>query len=224
MQQQVSVGGIEGREAPVSGILMRPAGARVLLVLAHGAGAGMSHAFMAQLAARLAAAGIASLRFQFPYMEDGRRRPDMPRLATASVAAAVSWALAHEPRLAVVCGGKSFGGRMATTAAAAGMIPAVKGIVCYGFPLHQAKKPAMERAKHLQDVEAPLLFLQGTRDALADLPLMKEVARQLPRATLHVVEGADHGFEVLKSSGRSASQVIDELAQQTRTFFDGLGL
>jgi predicted alpha/beta-hydrolase family hydrolase len=217
-QRKITISGIKGRADPVSGILIRPAEARMLLIIAHGAGAGMDHPFMNDLASALGSAGLATLRFQFPYWEDGGKRPDKPELATATVAAAVQWAREHESDLVLFAGGKSFGGRMTTTAASLGMIESVKGIVCFGFPLHQAKKPSTERAKHLKDVKAPILFLQGTRDALAELPLITEVARKHPRITIHVVEGADHGFAVLKSSGRNHLDVIQELVRETLAF------
>lgn len=211
----VIIRNINGRTEPVSGLLIRPRDAKSLLVLAHGAGAGMDHTFMEKLANALASEGVATLRFQFPYWEDGKKRPDTPKLATATVAAAVDWALQAEPQLPLYAGGKSFGGRMTTTAAASGLIPAVKGIVCFGFPLHEAKKPSLDRAAHLQKVKVPILFLQGTRDALAEISLMSDVARELPLATMHRIEGADHGFAVLKRSGRNDQEVIQELAQKT---------
>lgn len=217
-QRSVSITHIKGRTGSVSGILDRPADARLLLVLAHGAGAGMDHPFMSDLAAALCNEGVATLRFQFPYMEDGAKRPDSPKLATATIAAAVQWALNQVPDLSVFVGGKSFGGRMSTTAAALGMIPEVKGIVCYGFPLHQARKPSVDRATHLKDVKVPILFLQGTRDSMADLPLMTKVTRAHPLATMHIIEGADHSFAVLKSSGRTSLDVIKELARETHAF------
>lgn len=182
----------------------------------------MEHPFMADLAAALNAVGIAVLRYQFPYMEHGSKRPDNPKVATATVAAAAQWAREHELELPLFAGGKSFGARMTTTAAALGLIPEVKGIVCFGFPLHQAKKPSVERGKHLKDVAVPILFLQGTRDALAELPLIKETVQQLPHGMLHVVDGADHGFAVLKSRGRTHEAVLAELSEATSTFSFGL--
>jgi predicted alpha/beta-hydrolase family hydrolase len=217
-QSRVSISNIAGRSAAVAGILVQPIEAKALLVLAHGAGAGMDHSFMNDLAASLSDEGIASLRFQFHFMEDGSKRPDSPKLATATVAAAVQWAVDQGLDLPVFVGGKSFGGRMATTAAALGLIEAVKGIVCYGFPLHQAKAPSVERAKHLQDVRLPMLFLQGTRDALADLSLMAKVSAELRLGKMHVIDGADHSFAVLKRSGRSGSDVLLELSRETRLF------
>ncbi|HYX34529.1 MAG TPA: alpha/beta family hydrolase [Oligoflexus sp.] len=222
-QRSVTLTNITGRTGSVSGILVRPADAKALLVLAHGAGAGMNHSFMSDLTASLSTEGVGTLRFQFPYMEDGGKRPDSPKLATATIVAAVQWALNEMSDLPLFAGGKSFGGRMTTTAAALGMIPAVKGIVCFGFPLHQAKEPSIDRAAHLKDVEVPILLLQGTRDALADLPLMTKVARAHPLAKMHVVEGADHSFAVLKRSGRTTADVITELSRETGAFCHGLG-
>jgi hypothetical protein len=181
-------------------------------VFAHGAGAGMDHPFMAAVAQGLAQRGIAVLRFQFPYVEQGSRRPDRPEVAQAAVRAAVAHARELLPGLPLFAGGKSFGGRMTSQAQAAQPLPRVAGLVFLGFPLHPAGKPSLARAEHLQAVELPMLFLQGTRDALAELPLVHQaVARLGPRADLHVVEGADHAFHVLVRSGRTDAQVLDEL-------------
>ncbi|MEJ8836414.1 alpha/beta hydrolase family protein [Ramlibacter sp. AN1133] len=190
-----------------------PAGARTALVLAHGAGAGMRHAFMAALAQALARQGVAVLRFDFPFMEQGSRRPDPPAVAQASVRAAVDEAARRWPGLPLFAGGKSFGGRMTSQAQAGEPLASVRGLVFFGFPLHPAGKPSVARAEHLAQVHLPMLFLQGTRDALADLELIRTTTTALgERATLHVVEGADHGFEVLKRSGRTNEEVIEELA------------
>ena len=197
----------------VSGVLLRPADAHALLVLAHGAGAGMRHAFMEAIAHELAARGVATLRYQFPYIEAGGRRPDRPPLATATVRAAVASAASTEAGLPLFAGGKSFGGRMTSTAAAAAALPGVRGVAFLCFPLHASKKPDTRRAEHLSDVEVPMLFMQGTRDALADLSLLRPICEGLPDATLHVVEGADHAFHVLKRSGRNDEEVLAELAQ-----------
>jgi len=196
----------------VSGLLDVPENAQACYVFAHGAGAGMNHAFMAALAKGLLQRGIATLRFQFPYMEQGSKRPDSPAVAQAAVRAAVEEAATRLPGVPLFAGGKSFGGRMTSQAQAAAPLPDVRGIVFVGFPLHPAGKPSMERASHLAEVEVPMLFLQGTRDALADLDRVRDATAKLGgRATLHVVEGADHSFHVLARSGRDDAQVREEL-------------
>jgi predicted alpha/beta-hydrolase family hydrolase len=200
----------------VSALLMLPKEARVMLALAHGAGAGMTHPFVAALAAELAAVGVATLRYQFPYMEQRRGRPDSPAVATATVAAAVRAAWEHAPDLPLFAGGKSFGGRMTSQAAADGLLPGVRGVVFFGFPLHAPNKPGTKRAEHLKHVTVPMLFLQGTRDTLADLTLLRPICTDLgPRARLHVIETADHSFHVLVKSGKSDGEVLRELAQTT---------
>jgi predicted alpha/beta-hydrolase family hydrolase len=186
----------------VSGLLQVPAQARACYVLAHGAGAGMSHPFMAAAAAELADLGVATLRYQFPYMEQGSKRPDAPKLAHATVRAAVAEAARLAPGLALVAGGKSFGGRMTSQAQAISPLRDVRGLAFLGFPLHPAKQPSDARAQHLSDVRIPMLFLQGTRDALADPSLLARLIDQLgPRATLKLFAGADHSFHV---AGRGA--------------------
>ena len=196
----------------VGALLLRPASARALLVLAHGAGAGMEHPFMTQAAEGLATHGVATLRYQFPYTEAGRRGPDPPAVLEATVRSAAAAAPAAAPDLPLVAGGKSMGGRMTSRAAAAEAGLNTLGIVLVGFPLHGAgRPPGRERAAHLAEVPVPMLFLQGTRDALADLELMRGVCGDLPRAALHVVEGADHGFHVPKRSGRTDAMVMEEL-------------
>ena len=205
----------------VSGILVRPDESKWLLVMGHGAGAGMRHPFMSALAEELAGVGVATLRYQFPYMEERRKVPDKPAVLMATVAAAVRAArrfLTQEaaPDLPVLAGGKSMGGRMTSQAAAEGWIPEVDGIVFFGFPLHPPKQPGTKRAEHLAKVTVPMLFLQGTRDELADLKLLKPICNKLgERATLHVIETADHSFHVLKKSGRSDEEVLRELAETT---------
>ena len=207
----------------VSAILVQPAKARWLLVLAHGAGAGMTHPFMEKLAGELADAGVASFRYQFPYMEQRRRAPDSPSAATATVAAAVRAAAEEAPGLPVLAGGKSFGGRMSSQAASLQLLGGVRGLVFFGFPLHPPNKPGTKRAEHLADVQVPMLFLQGTRDALADLKLLRPICKDLGKlATLHVIETADHSFHVLKSSGKSDADVLRELAQTTASWADNL--
>jgi len=207
----------------VSAILMRPADARWLLVLAHGAGAGMSHPFLEKLAGELASAGVATFRYQFPYMEERRRAPDRPPVATAAVAAAVGAAAEAAPGLTLLAGGKSFGGRMSSQAASQGLLEGVQGLVFFGFPLHPPNKPGTKRAEHLSKVPMPMLFLQGTRDTLADLKLLRPICADLgSRATLHIIETADHSFHVLKSAGKSNPDVLRELAQATASWADKL--
>jgi predicted alpha/beta-hydrolase family hydrolase len=204
---------VSDRLGQVSGILLRPPDAWAIYVLAHGAGAGMRHAFLEAIAESLARQGIATLRYQFPYTESGVRRPDPPGVLQATVRAAVAKAREIAPDLPLVAGGKSLGGRMTSNAAAHHPLPGVLGLVFLGFPLHPPKQPGESRADHLDAVELPMLFLQGTRDALAELDLIIAVCGRLgPRATLHVVEGADHSFAVLKRSGRNEAEVLEELA------------
>ena len=201
-----------GGGGTVSGLLDSPATPQACYVFAHGAGAGMQHPFMAAIADGLALRGIATLRFQFPYMEQRSKRPDPPKVAQAAVRAAVVEAARLLPGVPLFAGGKSFGGRMTTQAQAAEPLPAVRGIILVGFPLHPAGKPGIDRAAHLTDVRLPMLFLQGTRDALADLDLIRQVTGPLgDRATLQVVDGADHSFHVLARSGRNDAQVMEEL-------------
>ena len=207
----------------VSGLLQVPANARACYVLAHGAGAGMAHPFMAAVAQGLAERGIASLRYQFPYMEQGSRRPDMPRLAHATVRAAVAEAARRLPELPLFAGGKSFGGRMTSQAQAQSALPGVRGLVFLGFPLHPPKKPSDERAAHLSDIDVPMLFLQGTRDELAQMELLQAVVERLgARATLRWSEHADHSFHVLVRSGRNDAEVMEELLGTMATWIDGV--
>ena len=197
----------------VSALLLAPAQPSALLVFAHGAGAGMDHPFMAGLAAALAGRGVATLRYQFPFMEQGSKRPDPPATAHAAGGAAVAVAGARLPGVPLYAGGKSFGGRMTSQAQSAQPLAGVRGLVFVGFPLHPAGKPGTQRAAHLAAVRLPMLFLQGTRDTLADLASIRSTVSQLgTRAALHVVEGADHSFHVLVRSGRSDAQVLEELA------------
>ncbi len=207
----------------VGALLTLPEPAKAILAFAHGAGAGMQHAFMADTARRLAERGVATLRYQFPYMEAGRRRPDGPPVLVESVRAAVARAAALVPGLPLFAGGKSMGGRMTSTAAAEGGLAAVRGLVLFGFPLHPAGRPSTDRAAHLAAVDVPMLFLQGTRDALADLELMEPVLRDLgPRATLHRLAGADHGFHVLKRSGRTDDEVAADIAERVSGWIDAV--
>jgi len=207
---EIEVGERVGR---VSALLLRPPEPWAGYVLAHGAGAGMTHPFMESVARALMARGMATLRYQFPYAENGGRRPDPPGVLRATVRAAVARARELLPSLKLFAGGKSLGGRMTSHAAAERQLDEVAGLIFLGFPLHPPKRPAIERAEHLERVGQPMLFLQGTRDDLADLTLVREVCGGLgDRVTLHVVEGADHSFGVLKRSGRTGSEVLDELA------------
>lgn len=216
---------VEGREASceVSALLLRPPNARQLLVLAHGAGAGMHHPFLEQLADELAAVNIATLRYQFPYMQEQRRVPNAPVVLTATVVAAIRAATQVAADLPLLAGGKSMGGRMTSQAAAEGVLQTVKGLVFFGFPLHPPNRPGTKRAEHLAKVRMPMLFLQGTRDTFADLKLLRPVCAELgPRATLHIIETADHSFHVLKSSGRNDAEVLRELAETTATWAEKL--
>jgi uncharacterized protein len=201
-----------GNAGPVSGLLTRPPHARACFVFAHGAGAGMTHPFMAQVTAGLGERGIATLRYQFPYMEKANKRPDPPPVAHAAVRAAVAEAGRCCPGLPLVAGGKSFGGRMTSQAQAATPLAGVRGLAFLGFPLHPAGKPSSDRAEHLADVHVPMLFLQGTRDSLAEVPLLKPMVERLgSSATLHLVDGADHSFHVLARSGRNDREVMREI-------------
>jgi len=196
----------------VSGLLQTPADAQSCYVLAHGAGAGMAHAFMASVADALAERAVATLRYQFPYMEQGGRRPDSPALAQATVRAAVAKAAALVPGLPLIAGGKSFGGRMTSQAQAAEPLAGVRGLAFLGFPLHPAGKPSDSRATHLREVTVPMLFLQGTRDALAETTLLKPMVAGLgKRATLHLFDGADHSFHVPARSGRKDDEVLGDM-------------
>ena len=202
-----------GDAPPVSGLLARPRAARACLVLAHGAGAGMTHPFMAAFAADLAAGNVASLRYQFPFMERGSKRPDPAPVAQAAVRAAVTAAARLLPGLTLFAGGQSFGGRMTSQAQAALPLPGVHGLAFLGFPLHPRGKPGAARAAHLDDVKVPMLFLQGDRDALADLALLRPVVGRLgPRARLVVFPQADHSFHVPARSGRADADVRGQVA------------
>lgn len=201
----------------VSGLLAAPPLARACYVLAHGAGAGMTHPFMAAVADELAARGIATLRYQFPYMEAGGKRPDPPKIAHAAVRAAVAAAARLLPDLPLIAGGKSFGGRMTSQAQATEPLPGVRGLAFLGFPLHPANRPSHERAKHLFDVRVPMLFLQGTRDSLAILNEIEPLCSALGKlATLRLLADADHSFHVPVRSGRTDLEVrgmaLDALA------------
>ena len=195
----------------ISALLIRPQQARACYVFAHGAGAGMAHSSMEAIAAGLGERGIATLRYQFPYMEKGSKRPDAPAVAHAAVRAAVAEAGRCCASPPLIAGGKSFGGRMTSQAQALTPLAGVRALAFLGFPLHPAGKPSSDRAKHLADVNIPMLFLQGTRDALAERSLLEPVVKGLgTRATLHWSDGADHSFHVLKSSGRNDREVMEE--------------
>ena len=201
-----------GKATSVSALLIQPKDARACFVFAHGAGAGMTHSFMEQAAAGLAGRGIATLRYQFPYMEKASKRPDSPVIAHAAVRAAVAEAARKCPGLPLVAGGKSFGGRMTSQAQAKAPLAGVRGLVFFGFPLHPAGKPSTDRADHLTEVDVPMLFLQGTNDKLAEMQLLKPVVERLkPLATLHVIEAADHSFHVPARSGRNDREVMNEI-------------
>ena len=205
-----------GENEAVSALLSVPEQARACYVFAHGAGAGMNHTFMADFAAGLAARDVATLRFQFPYMEKGSKRPDLPALAHATVRAAVAEAARQCPDLPLYAGGKSFGGRMTSQAQAKAALPGVRGLVFVGFPLHPAGKPAIDRGEHLSKVAVPMLFLQGTRDELADLALIRGVTDSLGAlATLELFDDADHSFHVRARSGGNDALVRDAMLDAT---------
>lgn len=208
----------------VSGLLQMPARTQVCCVLAHGAGAGMEHPFMAAIANGLSDRGIATLRYQFPYVERGSKRPDPPVLAQATVRAAVVEASRLVPGLVLVAGGKSFGGRMTSQAQAASPLPGVRGLVFLGFPLHAAGQPSDERAKHLSQVQVPTLFLQGTRDSLADLQLVQSLVERLgARASLKLLQDADHSFHVPARTGRTDAAVIAEMLDAIAAWVETVG-
>jgi uncharacterized protein len=212
-----------GDKASVSALLIRPPRARAFYVFAHGAGAGMAHPFMAKFADGLGQRGVASLRYQFPYMEKGSKRPDPPAVAHAAVRAAVAEAGRQCHQVKLIAGGKSFGGRMTSQAQAAKPLPGVLGLAFVGFPLHPAGKPSSDRTKHLGDIKIPMLFLQGTRDSLAELTLLEPVVKGLaPLASLHLAREADHSFHVLARSGRNDTEVMDEILDAFVAWADGL--
>jgi len=203
----------------VSALLLLPPRATSLLVLAHGAGAGMNHTFMSAIANQLAEDNVATFRYQFPYMEHRRGVPDKQPLLTATVAAAVTTAAQLAPELPLFAGGKSMGGRMTSLAASEQKLEAVRGLIFFGFPLHPPKRPSTKRAEHLQLVKQPMFFLQGTRDDLADLTLLHPICEALgPQTTLHIIEGADHSFYVLKRSGKTDSEVLAELSSTVKAW------
>lgn len=210
------------RAGQVDGLYMSAPNATTLYVLAHGAGANMHHAFMEQIANQLMAAGVATLRYNFPFTQSGGRRPDPPGVLEATVRAAIEQGVERADGRTLIAGGKSMGGRMTSQALAKRPDERVAGIVFLGFPLHQPGKPSNDRAAHLNDVRVPMLFLQGTRDTLARIDLMKELAASLNSATLHIIEDADHSFAVPKRTGRTAQEVRMELAGTIATWVSSL--
>jgi predicted alpha/beta-hydrolase family hydrolase len=210
-------------EGEVSAVLVDPPDSRALLVLGHGAGAGMRHRFMEGISEALADHGIATFRYQFPYSEAGRRRPDRAPVLKATVRSAVATARDLGPDRPLLAGGKSMGGRMASTAQSESALPGVRGLVFFGFPLHRPNDPSDARADHLSRIDLPMLFVQGTRDRLAGMDRMKRVVSGLGnRARIHVVVHADHGFDVLKRTGRSAAEVYDDMAAAVRGWADDI--
>ena len=203
----------------VSALFQLPRSATACFVLAHGAGAGMDHAFMSTVATELAARDIATFRFQFPYMERGSRRPDPPPICHATIRAAVAEAARLAPTLPLIAGGRSFGGRMTSQAQGIKPLAGVRGLAFLGFPLHPAGKPSVERAEHLAEVKIPMLFLQGTRDELASLELLQPVIRKLgARATLKLLQDADHSFHVPARTGRKDPEVRAEMLDALATW------
>jgi len=201
----------------VSLLYYSPADAKSIFVFAHGAGAGMKNKFMEQVSLLLAENGIAALRFNFPYMEKGKKVPDNKAICAATISAACEKASMLAPKLPLFAGGKSFGGRMTSTAASEGLILGVKGIVFFGFPLHAPGNPSNERAEHLYKVTIPMLFLQGTRDSLASLDLLKPVIKRIgKKAKLFIVEGADHSFHVPKDNKLKDKDVIELLCKEVK--------
>ena len=197
----------------VSALLLRPHDAQWLLVFGHGAGAGMRHRFMEAMSMKLAEHRVATFRYQFPFTEQGSKRPDPRPILLATVRSAVAAAYDAAGDLPLLAGGKSMGGRMTSNAVAEEALPNVRGLVFFGFPLHPPGQPSTDRAEHLSKVDVPMLFLQGTRDTLADLTLLKPICKKLgSRSTLHIIDGADHSFHVLKSSGKTDEEVLDGLA------------
>jgi uncharacterized protein len=216
--------GVNEKAGAVSGLLLKPEAAQALLVLAHGAGAGMRHRFLEQAAVKLAAAGVATLRYQFPYMEKRVKRPDSEAVLVDTVRAALLAARKVAGELPIFVGGKSMGGRMSSLAAARQPLEDVRGLVFFGFPLHAAGRPGPERGEHLTDIKLPMLFLQGSRDALAELKLLKPLCSKLAdRAELFVVKGGDHSFHVLKSLGRSDDEVLDDVVKKTAEWIEKNG-
>jgi predicted alpha/beta-hydrolase family hydrolase len=206
---------VNGKVGMVTGLLVKPPSAKALLALAHGAGAGMRHRFMEEVAAKLAERDIATLRYQFPYMEKRIKRPDSELTLTDTVRAALTAAKKLAGGLPLFAGGKSMGGRMTSLAAAQAPLDSPRGLIYFGFPLHAMGKPGAERGAHLADIELPMLFLQGSRDGLADLKLLKPLCKKLGKAVeLFVIEGGDHSFHMLKSAKRSDDEVLSDVVEK----------
>ena len=204
-----------------SALYIRPIKPKFLLVLAHGAGAGMEHPFMETLAQFFAANKVATLRFNFAYMENGKKVPDRPKKALPAISAAISQAKKLAKGLPILIGGKSFGGRMCSQLAASEELMDVSGIIYFGFPLHAIGKPSIDRAAHLTNIPQPQLFLQGTRDTLAEITLIKKVCKKLKKAKLEIFEGGDHSFKMLKKTGIPHEEVIEKLAKTAAAFYNG---
>jgi predicted alpha/beta-hydrolase family hydrolase len=215
---------VNEKAGAVSGLLIKPSDARGLLLLAHGAGAGMRHRFMEDVVAKLAQRRVATLRYQFPYMEKRTKRPDTEAVLTDTVRAAVTAAKKQAGDLPLFAGGKSMGGRMTSLAAAKAPLDGVHGFIFFGFPLHAAGRPGAERGQHLADVAVPMLFLQGSRDVLAELRLLKPLCAKLgKRAELFVVDGGDHSFHMLKSAGKSDEEVLTAVADKAAAWIGKIG-
>jgi len=215
---------VNEKAGAVSGLLIKPSDARGLLLLAHGAGAGMRHRFMEDVVAKLAERSVATLRYQFPYMEKRTKRPDTEAVLTDTVRAAVTAAKKQAGDLPLFAGGKSMGGRMTSLAAAKAPLDGVRGFIFFGFPLHAAGRPGAERGQHLADVAVPMLFLQGSRDVLAELKLLKPLCAKLgKRAELFVVDGGDHSFHMLKSAGKSDEEVLTVVADKAAAWIGKIG-
>jgi hypothetical protein len=212
---------VNEKAGAVSGLLTLPGDPAALLVLAHGAGAGMRHRFMEEVAAKLARHSIATLRYQFPYMEKRIKRPDTEAVLTETVRAAMTAAKKWAGNLPLFAGGKSMGGRMTSLAAARAPLDGARGLIFFGFPLHAAGNPGSARGEHLTELKIPMLFLQGSRDALADLKLLRPLCKRLEsRAELFVVEGADHSFHMLKSARRSDEDVLEDVVKKAAEWME----
>lgn len=219
MRREIKIA-LEGGE--LDALLDLPEGKpRAALTLAHGAGAGMTHGFMEELATGLVSEGFAVLRFQFPYMQQGRKMPGAPKVAVVAIVEAQRVLAAECPEVPLFVSGKSYGGRMSSMGAAEGAFPLARGLISFGYPLHPPEKPGLDRAKHLDRIEIPHLILQGDRDELAQLDLLEGVCKGIPGITLHILKGADHSFGVLKSSGRTNGDVMAELVREAARFMAG---